>query len=205
MRRLLLVLAAAGLLAGAASSAKDAAATEKAIFAGGCFWCTEHDFEEIPGVVSVTSGYTGGHVKNPTYEQVGEHHTGHAEAVEVVFDPKRVTYRQLVDRFWHLVDPTTADRQFCDWGGIDGPYRTEIFYLSDAQRQDAEASRAAVEKTKTFREPILTKITAATTFYPAEDYHQDFWKKNPARYNSYRAGCGRDRRLKELWGDLAGR
>lgn len=131
--------------------------------------------------------------------------TGHAEAVEVVYDPKRISYRQLVDRFWHLVDPTTADRQFCDRGGVGGPYRSEIFYLSDAQKREAEASRQEVERTRAFREPIVTKITAATTFYPAEEYHQDFWKKNPVRYNSYRAGCGRDRRLKELWGAAAGK
>ena len=188
-----------------ASFAGDAPARETAIFAGGCFWCTQHDFEEIPGVVRVTAGYIGGHVANPTYEQVSAHGTGHAEAVEVVFDPKRISYRQLVDRFWHVVDPTTADRQFCDWGGVGGPYRSEIFYLSDAQKRDAEASRQEVEKAKPFPQPIVTKITAATTFYRAEEYHQDFWKKNPGRYNSYRAGCGRDRRLKEVWGAAAGK
>ncbi|HJS58897.1 MAG TPA: peptide-methionine (S)-S-oxide reductase MsrA [Vicinamibacteria bacterium] len=185
--------------------ADERAGGETAIFAGGCFWCTEHDFEEVPGVLRVTSGYIGGHVANPTYEQVAGHHTGHAEAVEVIFDPKRVTYRQLVDRFWHLVDPTTADRQFCDWGGVGGPYRSEIFYLTDAQKRDADASLQEVERTKSFSQPIVTKITAATKFYRAEEYHQDYWKKNQIHYKMYRAGCGRDRRLAQLWGAAAGK
>ncbi|HET7453194.1 MAG TPA: peptide-methionine (S)-S-oxide reductase MsrA [Thermoanaerobaculia bacterium] len=178
---------------------------EKATFAGGCFWCTQHDFEEIPGVFSVTAGYTGGHVPNPTYEQVGTHTTGHAEAVEVLFDPSRITYRQLVDRFWTLVDPTTEDRQFCDWGGIDGPYRSEVFYHSEDQKRDALESKAQVERTKTFAEPIVTKITPAGPFYRAEEYHQDYWKKNPFDYHRYRTGCGRDARLKQLWGKSAGK
>jgi peptide-methionine (S)-S-oxide reductase len=173
---------------------------EKATFAGGCFWCTQHDFEEIPGVFSVTAGYTGGHVPNPTYEQVGTHTTGHAEAIEVLFDPAKITYRQLVDRFWTLVDPTTEDRQFCDWGGVGGPYRSEIFYDSEEQKKDALESKAEIERTKTFKEPILTKITPAGPFYRAEEYHQDYWKKNPFDYHRYRTGCGRDARLKQLWG-----
>ncbi len=173
---------------------------DKAIFAGGCFWCTQHDFEEIPGVVAVTAGYIGGRVPNPTYEQVSSHTTGHAEAVEVLFDTSRITYRQLVDRFWRLVDPTTDDRQFCDVGGVDGPYRSEIFTRNDEQKREAEESKSAIERTKPFPQPIVTKITAATTFYRAEEYHQDYWKKNPLRYNSYRSGCGRDARLRELWG-----
>jgi len=188
------------MLAAAAVGAAPAPRLEKATFAGGCFWCTQHDFEEIPGVVSVTAGYTGGHVANPTYEQVGAHGTGHAEAVEVLFDPAKISYRQLVDRFWRLVDPTTEDRQFCDWGGVGGPYRSEIFYRSDEQKKIAEESRAEVEKTKKFREPILTKITPAATFYRAEEYHQDYWKKNPIEYHRYRNGCGRDARLRALWG-----
>jgi len=188
------------MLAAAAVGAAPAPRLEKATFAGGCFWCTQHDFEEIPGVVSVTAGYTGGHVPNPTYEQVGAHGTGHAEAVEVLFDPARISYRQLVDRFWRLVDPTTEDRQFCDWGGVGGPYRSEIFYHSEEQKKVAEESRNDVEKTKKFREPILTKITPAATFYRAEEYHQDYWKKNPIEYHRYRNGCGRDARLKALWG-----
>jgi peptide-methionine (S)-S-oxide reductase len=173
---------------------------QKATFAGGCFWCTQHDFEEIPGVFSVTSGYIGGHVVNPTYEQVGTHTTGHAEAIEVLFDPSKISYRQLVDRFWPLVDPTTADRQFCDWGGVGGPYRSEIFFHSDEQKRIAEESKREVERTKTFKEPIVTKITPAGAFYRAEEYHQDYWKKDPIRYRSYRNGCGRDARLRELWG-----
>ena len=195
----LVLLALCPLLASAATPAAKPR-LEKATFAGGCFWCTQHDFEEIPGVFSVTSGYTGGHVVNPTYEQVGAHTTGHAEAIEVLFDPQKITYRQLVDRFWRLVDPTTDDRQFCDWGGVGGPYRSEIFYHSDEQKRIAEQSKAEIERTKTFKEPIVTKITAASTFYRAEEYHQDYWKKDPIRYNSYRSGCGRDARLAKLWG-----
>ena len=188
------------MLAAAAVGAAPAPRLEKATFAGGCFWCTQHDFEEVPGVVSVTAGYTGGHVPNPTYEQVGAHGTGHAEAVEVLFDPAKISYRQLVDRFWRLVDPTTEDRQFCDWGGVGGPYRSEIFYHSEEQKREALESKNEVEKTKRFREPILTKITPAATFYRAEEYHQDYWKKNPIEYHRYRNGCGRDARLKALWG-----
>jgi len=200
MRRL--SLAAILMLFSAAAGAATTASPrlEKAAFAGGCFWCTQHDFEEIPGVFSVTAGYTGGHVVNPTYEQVGTHTTGHAEAVEVLFDPAKISYRQLLDRFWRLVDPTTADRQFCDWGGVGGPYRSEIFYHSDAQKRDAEDSLRRIEKIKTFPEPIVTKITPAPVFYRAEEYHQDYWKKNPFDYHRYRAGCGRDARLKLLWG-----
>jgi peptide-methionine (S)-S-oxide reductase len=196
----ILSLAALFLLPALLAAGPAPARLDKATFAGGCFWCTQHDFEEIPGVVSVTAGYIGGRVPNPTYEQVSSHSTGHAEAVEVLFDPAKISYRQLVDRFWRLVDPTTADRQFCDVGGPDGPYRSEIFTRNEEQRRQAEESKREVERTKRFAEPIVTKITPATTFYRAEEYHQDYWKKNPLRYNSYRAGCGRDRRLEELWG-----
>ena len=200
MRRLslaaILMLVAASAGAGPAAAAR----LEKATFAGGCFWCTQHDFEEVPGVVSVTAGYTGGHVVNPTYEQVGTHTTGHAEAVEILFDPAKISYRQLVDRFWRLVDPTTADRQFCDWGGVGGPYRSEIFYHSDDQKRIAEESLKQIASIKTFPEPIVTKITAAGPFYRAEEYHQDYGKKNPIEYHRYRNGCGRDVRLKALWG-----
>ncbi|HWC65222.1 MAG TPA: peptide-methionine (S)-S-oxide reductase MsrA [Thermoanaerobaculia bacterium] len=198
MRKALLVVSILALAAAGAAAAKPR--LEKATFAGGCFWCTQHDFEKIPGVFSVTAGYTGGHVPNPTYEQVGTHTTGHAEAIEVLFDPSKITYRQLVDRFWRLVDPTTEDRQFCDWGGVGGPYRSEIFYHSEEQKRDALESKAEVERTKTFKEPIVTKITPAGPFYRAEEYHQDYWKKDPIRYHSYRNGCGRDARLKQLWG-----
>ena len=198
MRRiipLLIILAAFVPLASAAARPP----LQKAIFAGGCFWCTQHDFEEIPGVVGVTAGYIGGHVLNPTYEQVSAHGTGHAEAIEVLFDPGKISYRQLVNRFWRLVDPTTEDRQFCDVGGVGGPYRSEIFYRNDDQKRDAEASKAQIEKSKSFPEPIVTKITKASTFYRAEEYHQDYWKKDPIRYRTYRSGCGRDARLAQLW------
>jgi peptide-methionine (S)-S-oxide reductase len=174
---------------------------EKATFAGGCFWCMEPAFEKVAGVVSVTSGYTGGPEKNPTYEQVSNHQTGHAESVEVVFDPKVVSYPRLLEVFWHNVDPTTSVREFCDWGR---QYRTGIFVHGDEQRRQAEESKREIERTKTFKEPVLTTIEAAGPFWPAEEYHQDFYKKSPVRYYSYRTGCGRDRRLKELWGDQAG-
>jgi peptide-methionine (S)-S-oxide reductase len=173
------------------------AGTEKATFAGGCFWCVEADFDKVPGVLSTTSGYTGGTVANPTYEQVSAKHTGHAEAVEVVYDPTKVTYGQLLEYFWHHVDPTTKDRQFCDVGS---PYRTVIFAHGDAQMKAALASKAALEKSKPFREPIVTEIVAAGPFYPAEGYHQDYYRKNPLRYEFYRTSCGRDARVKALWG-----
>ncbi len=172
-----------------------------ATFAGGCFWCMEPPYDRLPGVDATISGYTGGSKLNPTYEEVSSGRTGHAEAVQVVYDPKKVTYEQLLDVFWHNVDPTVKDRQFCD-GGTQ--YRTAIFYHDQAQRQAAEASRAALEKSRPFKEPIVTQIVMAGTFYPAEDYHQDYYKKNPVRYQIYRSGCGRDARLKQLWGDKAG-
>lgn len=173
-----------------------------AIFAGGCFWCVESDFDPVPGVISTTSGYTGGKTANPTYEEVSSHTTGHAEVVKIVFDPARVSYRQLVDRFWHTIDPTTKDRQFCDHGT---PYRTAIFAVSAEQLAQAQASKAAMEKTKPFKEPVVTQILPASDFYPAEGYHQDYYLKNPVRYKFYRSSCGRDARLASLWGDLAGK
>jgi peptide-methionine (S)-S-oxide reductase len=175
--------------------------TAKAIFAGGCFWCVESDFDKVDGVLSTTSGYIGGSTVNPTYEQISSKKTGHAEAVEIVFDPRKVSYSALVERYWRTIDPTMKDRQFCDVGS---PYRTVIFALDDEQLKVAQASRAALEKTKPFKEPIVTEIVKATTFYPAEGYHQDYYKKNPVRYNYYRTSCGRDARLKVLWGDKAG-
>jgi len=171
--------------------------TAKAIFAGGCFWCVEADFDKVPGVVSTTSGYIGGKVANPTYQQVVTKTTGHAEAVEIVFDPAKVSYEQLLEHFWRTIDPTTKDRQFCDAGT---PYRTAIFALDAAQLKAAQASMAALEKSKPFPEPIVTQIALAGPFYVAEDYHQDYYKKNPVRYQYYRSGCGRDARLKQLWG-----
>ena len=183
------------------TSAALPATTAKAIFAGGCFWCVESDFDKIPGVMSTTSGYTGGKTVKPTYEQVSSHNTGHAEAVEVLYDPAKVTYQRLVEYFWHTIDPTVKDQQFCDRGS---PYRSAVFALNDEQLKIAQFSRAALEKTKPFKEPIVTEITLATAFYPAEEYHQDYYKKNPVRYKYYRNGCGRDARLAQLWGDKAG-
>ena len=176
--------------------------TAKATFAGGCFWCVESDFDKVPGVISTTSGYIGGSVANPTYEQVSAKKTGHAEAVEIVFDPQKVTYERLVEYFWHTIDPTTKDRQFCDGGT---PYRTAIFAQDAEQLKIAQASKAALEKSKPFKDAVVTEIALATRFYPAEDYHQDYYLKNPVRYKYYRSGCGRDARLKELWGDKAGK
>ena len=169
----------------------------KATFAGGCFWCMEPPFDKLPGVISTTSGYTGGQIRNPTYEQVSGGQSGHAEAVQVEYDPKRISYEKLLEVFWHNIDPTQRDGQFCDHGP---QYRTAIFYHNDEQKRLAEASKAALVKNKPFKGEIVTEITRATEFYPAEDYHQDFYRKNPIRYKFYRTGCGRDARLKELWG-----
>jgi peptide-methionine (S)-S-oxide reductase len=174
---------------------------EIATFATGCFWCTESDFEKLAGVKAVVSGYIGGEVDRPKYKQVGRGGTGHTEGVRIVFDPKVVTYAQLLDVFWHTHDPTTPDRQFCDRGD---QYRPELFWHSEEQRKLAEESKARLAKDKPFPQPIVTKITKAVTFFPAENYHQDFHLKNPAHYQRYRIGCGRDARVKELWGDKAG-
>jgi len=178
----------------------DTTGLERAYFAGGCFWCTESDFESVDGVVDARSGYAGGHVDNPTYEQVSAGGTGHAESIEVLYDPAKVTYEELLDVFWHSVDPTDAGGQFCDRGSS---YRTAIFAAADAQLEAAQASKAALEKTKPFDAPIVTEITRLEHFWPAEGYHQDFYKKNPLRYKFYRSGCGRDARVKKLWGDQA--
>jgi peptide-methionine (S)-S-oxide reductase len=178
-----------------------AAAGETAVFAGGCFWCMEAPFDKLPGVLSVTSGYSGGQVKNPTYEQVSAGGTGHAEAVQVVFDPSKISYSRLLDVFWRNIDPTVTDRQFCDVGS---QYRSAIFYHGEEQRRAALQSKAALEKAKPFKGAVVTEITPAGEFYPAEEYHQHYYKKNPLRYRYYRNGCGRDRRLKELWGSAAG-
>jgi peptide-methionine (S)-S-oxide reductase len=191
-------IAGALLSAGASVSAQ---ATAKATFAGGCFWCVEADFDKLPGVVSTTSGYIGGRVANPSYEQVAAKQTGHAEAVEIVYDPAKVSYEQLLEYFWHTIDPTTKDAQFCDQGS---PYRTAIFAHGDAQLRAALASKAALEKSKPFKQPIVTEVVAAGPFYPAEAYHQDYYRKNPVRYKYYRTSCGRDERLKQLWGAKAG-
>jgi peptide-methionine (S)-S-oxide reductase len=170
---------------------------EKATFAGGCFWCMQHPFDELDGVVSTVPGYTGGRKENPTYKEVSSGGTGHAEAVEILYDPKKISYEKLLGVFWRNVDPTAADHQFCDYGD---PYRSEIFHHNDDQKRLAEQSRAAIERSKPFKEPIVTKITPASAFYRAEEYHQDYYKKNPIRYKFYRHNCGRDQWLKKLWG-----
>ncbi|MCG8460750.1 MAG: peptide-methionine (S)-S-oxide reductase MsrA [Holophagales bacterium] len=178
----------------------------RATFAGGCFWCMEPPFDKLDGVISTTSGYTGGPEERPTYEEVAWGRTGHTEAVEVVYDPEEISYETLLRVFWHNIDPTVKDRQFCDRGS---QYRTGIFVHGADQRRLAEASMAELERRQAagelFREPIVTPILDAEPFYPAEAYHQNFYKKNPRRYHSYRAGCGRDARLRQLWGDDAGR
>jgi peptide-methionine (S)-S-oxide reductase len=170
-------------------------ALERATFGGGCFWCMEPPFDKLKGVVSTTSGYTGGHVKNPTYEQVSSGRSGHVEVVQVVFDPAVVSYDTLLDVFWKNVDPLDDGGQFCDRGQ---QYRTVIYYHSDAQRRQAEVSKRKVQQL--LSKPIVTPIEAAQTFYPAEEYHQDYYQKNPVRYNFYRWNCGRDNRLEEVWG-----
>jgi peptide-methionine (S)-S-oxide reductase len=168
-----------------------------AIFAGGCFWCTEADFDKVPGVTATVSGYIGGQVANPTYEQVSSGRTGHIEAVKVYFDSTQTNYARLLAAFWPTIDPLTADGQFCDMGA---QYRSAIFVLDEAQREQAEASRAALENSGRFEQPIVTEILSATEFYPAEEYHQDYYLKNPIRYRYYRSSCGRDQRLAKLWG-----
>ena len=192
------LLAALLLLAGmpaAAAPAPAAAQTAHATFAGGCFWCMVHPFDQLPGVISVTSGYTGGTKNKPTYEEVSSGGTGHAESVDVVYDPSKIGYQKLLDVFWHNIDPLARNYQFCDHGT---QYRSAIFVHDENQKRLAEASKAEVQKR--FKQPVVTEITPASTFWPAEGYHQDFYKKNPLRYGFYRSSCGRDARLKELWG-----
>ena len=185
----------ASLLCLASVGAADAQELAKATFAGGCFWCMEPPFDALDGVVSTTSGYTGGHTANPTYEQVSAGKTGHAEAVEIVYDPRKVTYARLLEVFWRNIDPLTANAQFCDTGN---QYRAVIFVHDATQRRLAEASKDAVAQR--LQKPIVTEITAASQFWPAEEYHQDYYKKNPIRYKFYRTSCGRDRRLEAIWG-----
>jgi peptide-methionine (S)-S-oxide reductase len=185
---------ALALIAGMAMPAP-AAERATAIFAGGCFWCVEADFDKLPGVIATTSGYTGGTVANPTYGQVSAGGTGHAEAVEVVYDPAKVTYARLLDYFWHHVDPTVKDRQFCDNGH---QYRTAIFVANEEERKLAEASKQKVAKE--LGKTIYTEIDKAGPFYKAEDYHQDYYEKNPAKYKFYRWSCGRDQRIEQVWG-----
>jgi peptide-methionine (S)-S-oxide reductase len=169
--------------------------TAKATFAGGCFWCMEPPYDELEGVISTISGYIGGTKKNPTYEEVSAGRTGHTEAVQITYDPTKISYEKLLDVFWRNIDPLTANAQFCDSGS---QYRSAIFYHDEAQKKFAEASKKGLQSR--FKQPIVTEIVRATEFYSAEDYHQDYYKKNPIRYKIYRSGCGRDRRLQELWG-----
>ena len=171
--------------------------TATAIFAGGCFWCMEHPFDELPGVISTTSGYTGGQTENPTYEQVSAGGTGHVEAELVRYDPDKISYGKLLDVFWHNIDPMAIDRQFCDVGT---QYRSAIFTGNEQQRKLAEASKQKLQASGRFKQPIATEIVDASTFYPAEEYHQDYYKKNPVQYKFYRFNCGRDQRLREVWG-----
>lgn len=189
------ILAVAAALASPAAFPQDNLA--KATFAGGCFWCMEPPYDKLQGVVSTTSGYIGGKTPNPTYEQVSAGGTGHAEAVQIVYDTTKITFEKLLDVFWRSIDPTDASGQFCDKGS---QYRSEIFYHNADQKRLAEHSKATLDKSKSLKAPIVTQIAAATEFYPAEDYHQDYYEKNPVRYKFYRTSCGRDRRLEQLWG-----
>jgi peptide-methionine (S)-S-oxide reductase len=191
------VSACAGPANDAPAPAQASANTAVAIFAGGCFWCMEPPFDKVNGVISTTSGYTGGKLPNPTYEQVSGGSTGHAESLKVVFDPTRVSYRQLLDVYWHNVDPFVIDQQFCDHGD---QYRTAIFTTGPEQLRLAEESKRELEASGKFSQAIVTQIVPASTFYPAEDYHQDYYLKNPVRYKFYRYNCGRDARLEQIWG-----
>jgi peptide-methionine (S)-S-oxide reductase len=208
--RILAVLVAAGALglmalagrAGQAAPGEAGRPLAKATFAGGCFWCMEPPFDKVEGVVSTTSGYTGGQKQNPTYAEVSSGGTGHVEAVEVVYDPAKVTYERLLDIFWHNVDPLTADGQFCDKGS---QYRSAIFVHDEAQRRLAEASKRALEDSGRFTQPLVTELLPAQAFYPAEAYHQDYYLEHPLKYRFYRSSCGRDARLREVWGEDAGK
>jgi peptide-methionine (S)-S-oxide reductase len=189
------------LIGGWSAQSTDQAAADstpgKAYFAGGCFWCMEEVFEKVDGVLSATSGYMGGTVSNPTYEEVSAGRTGHAESVEVVYDPAKVSYQKLLDAFWRNVDPITPNAQFCDHGN---QYRSAIFFQTDEEKRASDSSKQTIEQSKRFKEPIVTQIVMASRFFPAEEYHQDFYKKNPVRYKFYKYNCGRAQRLEELWG-----
>lgn len=171
-----------------------------ATFAGGCFWCMEHPFDALPGVAKVTSGYTAGRTPNPTYEQVSSGSTGHTEAVQIVYDPSRISYQKLLDVFWHNIDPITPNAQFCDHGT---QYRSAAFHHDAAQQRAIDSSKAALTAARTLPAPIVTQVQPASVFYAAEEYHQQYYKKNPVRYRYYRWSCGRDQRLQELWGAAA--
>jgi peptide-methionine (S)-S-oxide reductase len=189
------------LIAGAVGLGfRTAPAPQTALFAGGCFWSMQKAFDGIPGVTSVTAGYAGGTLKNPGYEQVETGQTGHAESVRVIYQPDRISYDSLLLIYWHHIDPTTPNQEFCDHGP---QYRSIIFYGDAEQKREAEASKTALDRSGRFHTPMVTAIQPASPFYPAEEYHQQFYRKNPERYEAYRIGCRRDARLKELWGDLA--
>jgi len=194
-------LAAVALCVPLLAGAQDKPATAKATFAGGCFWCMEEAYDPVPGVVATVSGYMGGRTKNPSYEQVSSGGTGHAEVVQVEYEPSKVSYAKLVEVFWHNIDPTQRNAQFCDYGS---QYRSGIFYHNAEQKKIAETSKAALVKKKPFRGEIVTEITPAAEFYPAEDYHQNYYKTNPVRYKFYKSGCGRAARLNQLWGPKGG-
>lgn len=196
MKPIFLILITTFFLQASFVHADDKTAT--ATFAGGCFWCMEPPFDKLDGVISTISGYIGGHVKNPKYQDVSAGTTGHTEAIQIKYDPEKVSYEKLVSVFWKNIDPTMADRQFCDRGT---QYRPGIFYHDARQHKVANQSLKALKKNKPFKAPIVIEITSASTFYPAESYHQDYYIKNPLRYKYYRYSCGRDNRLKELWGD----
>jgi peptide-methionine (S)-S-oxide reductase len=198
----ILIMLAAGAAILFAQPARQAApakpgARAAAVFAGGCFWCTESDFDHVPGVISTTSGYSGGRIANPTYEQVSAGGTGHIESVRVVYDPARISYASLVERFFPTIDPVDAGGQFCDHGS---QYRSAIFVANPRERAIAEAAKAKAARALKVPGPIVTLILPAARFYPAEDYHQDYYRKNPIRYKFYRTTCGRDARLSRVWG-----
>jgi peptide-methionine (S)-S-oxide reductase len=203
-KRLVFLAVLAMIVGGTSNSAHAANAggkLAKATFAGGCFWCMQPAYDVVPGVVSTVVGYTGGDKQHPTYEEVSAGGTGHAESIEITYDPSKVSYRKLLDVFWHNVDPTTPDREFCDVGH---QYRTAIFFQDAEQEREAKDSKAELDKSKPFKDPIVTEIVPATKFWPAEDYHQKYYLKNPVRYRFYRYNCGRDKRLRELWGAASG-
>ena len=205
MRRYLTILALAAAIFGQTALAADppkAAAqppegSAVAIFAGGCFWCMEPPYDKLDGVISTTSGYTGGMRANPTYKEVSAGTSGHIEVVQVVYDPRKVTYERLLEVFWRNIDPEDGGGQFCDRGP---QYRSAIFPLDDAQKAAAERSKASLQSSGRLKKPVATEIISAKPFYPAEDYHQDYYQKNPIRYRYYRTSCGRDARLREVWG-----
>jgi peptide-methionine (S)-S-oxide reductase len=190
-----------GLMASApvtnAAQESSASRPEKATFAGGCFWCMEEALDKLQGVVSTISGYMGGQKSKPTYEEVSAGGTGHAEVVQIVYDPAKLSYEKILELYWHNIDPTTPNKQFCDVGN---QYRPAIFYHNETQKRLAEESKKVVEKTKKFPEQIATEIVPATEFFPAEEYHQNFYQKNPLRYKFYKFQCGRAQRLEQLWG-----